>query len=298
LSNSHPMHPVSLSLLVILGVFLACAGAQYSNPIQVGPSTNPAPVTNASIQKVSDLASEMYSRWEVLDQACDPRAVFAVAYLFMTANARRLITDLYFDDGNNMADFILTFATRYITAFDNWASNDTAGVSDPWQIAFNFGAAGHSDVTQDMTLGMNAHINYDLAIATFESGYAVPQWAPDYYRVNDLMNQIDGNVTHALGRYDPQFLNTDFLSEAYFTASVQFVTSWRTGAYATAVAYQAASVVTDPLGLGNTSLAALEATSEATAVAATIPLTIPYLNSTAPARYAYCMTQNKAPIGI
>jgi hypothetical protein len=59
----------------------------------------------------------------------------------------------------------------------------------------------YSDVTQDMTLGMNAHINYDLAIATFESGYAVPQWAPDYYRVNDLMNQIDGNVTHAL--YDP-----------------------------------------------------------------------------------------------
>jgi hypothetical protein len=111
------MHPVSLSLLVILGVFLACAGAQYSNPIQVGPSTNPAPVTNASIQKVSDLASEMYSRWEVLDQACDPRAVFAVAYLFMTANARRLITDLYFDDGNNMADFILSMSKNLYPSF-------------------------------------------------------------------------------------------------------------------------------------------------------------------------------------
>jgi hypothetical protein len=289
------MHLVSL--LVIVGVF-ALVGAQYSNPVQVGPSTNPATVTAASIQKVSDLASEMYSRWEALDQACDPRAPFAVAYLFMTANARRLITNNYFDDGNKMADFIQTFATRYITAYDNWASNNTAGVSQPWQIAFSFAAGGHSDVTQDLTLGMNAHINYDLAIATFESGYAVPQWAPDYYRVNDLMNQIDANVTHALGRYDPQFYNTDFLSQAYFTGSVQFVTSWRTGAYTTAVAYQAASLLTDPLGLGNTSLAALEATSETTAVAAAVPWAIPYLNSTAAARRAYCMTQNQQPIGI
>jgi len=288
------MHPVSLSLLVVL---FACVGAQYSNPVQVGPSTNPAPVTNASLQIVSDLATEMYNRWEVLDQACDPRAAFAVAYLYMTANAKRLITNLYFDDGNKMAGFIHNFATRYITAYDNYADGDLSDVSSPWLVYFNFALDNHSDVTQDLTLGMNAHINYDLGIATYESGYAVPEWAPDFYRVNDLMNQIDGNVTVALGRYDPQFLQTDFLSEAYFTASVQFVTSWRTGAYAEATAYQAASVVTEPLGdVQNDTVAALEATNEALAVTATVPLTIPYPNSTAPSRLAYCMTQNKTPL--
>jgi len=245
---------------------------------------------------MTTLAQNMYNRWYALDQACDPRAVFAVAYLYMTANAKRLITNLYFDDGNNMANFIHVFASRYISAYDNWAAGNLSGVSQPWQIAFSFALGNHSDVTQDMTLGFNAHINYDLAIATYESGYAVPQWAADYYRVNDLMNQIDANVTHALGRYDASFLDTDFLSEAYFTASVQLVTSWRTSAYATAVAYQTATIV--PLPIDGETVAALEVASEATAVLATVPLTIPYPYNTQPARYAYCMTQNQQPIGI
>jgi len=286
------MHRFSLTLFVVL---VACASAQWTNPVELGPSANPAPVTAASIQKVSDLATEMYNRWQALDQVCDPRAVFAVAYLYMTANARRLISNLYFDDGNKMADFITNFAGRYITAYDNYVAGNMSGVSMPWQIAFNFALGNHSDVTEDITLGMNAHINYDLAIATFRSGYAVPQWATDFYRVNDLMNQIDVNITTALGRYDPQFLNTDFLSQAYFTASVQLVTSWRTSAYATALGYQTASPL--PI-LGGTTVAVLQAASLATAVTAATAIALPYLNPTQPARYAYCMTQNQQPIGI
>jgi hypothetical protein len=265
----------------------ALAGAQYSDPAEVGPSTSPAPVTDASIQLVSDIATDMYNRWYALDQACDPRAVFAVAYLYMTANAQRLITELYFDDGNNMANFIQTFSTRYLTAYDNWEAGNMDGVSQPWQINFNFSMGNHSDVTQDITLGMNAHINYDLGIATFEDGYTEPQWAGDYYRVNSLMNQIDGNVTHALGRYDAQFYNTDFLSESYFTASVQAVTSWRSSAYGTAETYQNSPPVGVPV---------LEAAAEESAVTATTPFSVPYEDSTAASRIAYCMTQNQLPL--
>jgi len=182
-----------------------------------------------------------------------------------------------------MVDFVETFAGRYVAAFDAWEAGNFTAVSQPWMIAFNFGASNHSDVTEDLTLGMNAHINYDLSIAAYEEGYAVPQWAPDYYRVNDLMAQIDDNVTHALGRYDPQFYDTDFLHGAYFQASIDFVTSWRTTAYTTSLAYQAALPLTVPL---------LESTNEVVATTAATGIAIPYLYNTAPARVAYCQANH------
>lgn len=120
-------------------------------------------------------------------------------------------------------NILLDFAARYINAYDNYEAGNMSGVSAPWRIYFDFVMGNHSDTTQDITLGMNAHINYDLAIVTYEQGYALPQWTADYYRVNDLMNQIDDNITRSLGRYDAQFYNTDFVSETYFTASEQFV---------------------------------------------------------------------------
>ena len=36
---------------------------------------------------------------------------------------------------------------------------------------FDWAAGGYSNATENLFLGMNSHINYDLAIATWESGY-------------------------------------------------------------------------------------------------------------------------------
>jgi len=275
------------SLLVAVSLcLLSCTDAQG---FTVGPSTHPVPVLQSSMDRISSLASDMYSRWEALDAACDPKAVFAVAYLYMTASAKTLIANNYFDDGNKMTDFIETFAGRYISAFDNWAAGNQANVSAPWAVYFSFCESNRSDTTQDLTLGMNAHINFDLGVAAYEEGYAVPEWQDDYYRVNDLMADIDNNVTHALGRYDAQFYNTDWLSEAYFQASIDFVTSWRTTAYVSALAYQNA-LTPDAAQL-------LIDADEATVSVVAAGLAIPYLIPTAPSRIAYCQ-ENHYPLVV
>lgn len=255
----------------------SCASGQG---FTIGPSTHPAPVSQSAITRTTNLATDMYNRWVALDAQCDPRAVFAVAYLFMTHNARILIQNNYFDDGNKMADFIETFAARYVDAFDSWEAGHRANVSMPWAVYFTHCASLRSDVTQDITIGMNAHINYDLAIAAYQEGYAVSQWRDDYYRINDLMAQIDPNITYALGRYDAQFYNTDFLSLVYFQASIDFVTSWRTSAYATAIGYKnALTSITRNL---------LIKTSEVATAATATGLAIPYPYRTDTTRVPYC----------
>lgn len=298
--------------VLALVLFVSLCRGQYPVAPPFGPSAHPKAVSAAKIAKIQNLAAEMHNRWLVLDQTCDPRAVFAVAYLYMTHSAANLVSNGYFDDGNKMADFISNFAQRYITAYDNYAAGNMAGVSRPWAIYFNALTSNRSDVTQDVTLGMNAHINYDLGIVAYERGYARPNLTADYYRVNDLMAQVDLDITASLGRYDPQFYNTDFVSQTYFTASVQMVTSWRTTAYAEAVAYQTAAdttgavtgvvtgIVTGLLGGTNgvtgATVASLQLASEAAAVAAAIPFAVPYPYSTAASRVAYCMTQNTLPL--
>lgn len=281
--------------VLVAFVVLSCACAAYGQGFTVGPSPNPRPVTQDAIRRITRIAQDMRNRWEALDADCDPRAVFAVAYLFMTANAKKLVQNRYFDDGNKMVDFVSAFAGRYISAFDAWQNGDQDDVSLPWAVYYNFLASNRSDVTQDITIGMNAHINYDLAIAAYEQGYAVPQWRDDYYRVNDLMAMVDDNVTHALGRYDPQFYNTDFVSLTYFQASIDFVTSWRSSAYATAVGYQTAATSTGVVPVpGVTPLAVrtLQAANEVSIAATGQSIAIPYPYRTDTQRKAYCQANH------
>lgn len=70
--------------------------------------------------------------------------------------------------------------------------------------------------------------------------------------------------------------------------------SWRTYAYTTAVSYQTAATAL-PL-LSNVTVQTLEAAALTAAVAASVPLVIPYVYNTQTSRYAYCMSQNSMPV--
>jgi len=271
-----------LSLLFVL--LLVCYVSSQIPTSTVGPSSHPAAVLPSSLYKIGNLSADMYARWLAYDTACDPKAVFTVAYLFMTANAKKLVENNYFDDGNKMVDFIMAFAGRFLDATNEWEKGHTRNVSLPWMVYFNSCESNRSDVTEDITIGMNAHINFDLAVAAYQQGYAVPEWQEDYFRINDLMAQVDDNVTHALGRYDPQFYNTDFVSGTYFEASIQLVTSWRTSAYTTAVGYQNALLpsLVPPLELAN----------EISVGGVGQAIAVPYPCETAPSRIAYCQANH------
>lgn len=47
------------------------------------------------------------ARWEALDADCDPNAVFALTYIYMTYGVKMLLAVDYFDDGNQMANMTI-----------------------------------------------------------------------------------------------------------------------------------------------------------------------------------------------
>jgi len=148
----------------------------------------------------------MRNRWEDLDADCSPLAPFALIYLFMTNGAKEYLENGYFDDGDAMVEFIDRFAGRYSAAIDAWlAGASSSDITPPWRTAFRHADTNRSAVYQDMFLGFNAHINYDLAIIVYQMRWKAAE-KPDYDRVNDLLTDITSRVAEEIGnRYDPSF---------------------------------------------------------------------------------------------
>lgn len=73
-----------------------------------------------------------------------------------------------FDDNERMKRLDVIFANRYINAYYGWKNNKE--ISKSWEIAFKFAVEDTSSmIMQHLLLGMNAHINLDLGIATVDA---------------------------------------------------------------------------------------------------------------------------------
>lgn len=112
----------------------------------------------------SDTLEQMQSliaRWRL---AQDPRATFLRCYHMMTTNVVAAVEGGQFHDPPWVAHLLHHFATYYFAALDKYeqAKVDTPAV---WLDAFErTSRAGHSSL-QNLMLGVNAHINYDLVLA-------------------------------------------------------------------------------------------------------------------------------------
>ena len=110
---------------------------------------------------------------------------FALLYLRTTEGMR---------DANNEGEFsdprfwdtrvIPTFANSYLDAYAAWRRGDLRAVDPAWRIAFR-ADRGRLNCTQLLYLGINAHVNNDLAFMVEEMGarYAYP----DHRHVDDVL---------------------------------------------------------------------------------------------------------------
>jgi hypothetical protein len=83
----------------------------------------------------------------------------------VTRTVRQRIGTGYFADDARMEVMDVTFAGRYLTAFQQWRVGDPA-ISACWKVAFDAVADPTLVILQNLLVGMNAHITYDLGIAT------------------------------------------------------------------------------------------------------------------------------------
>ncbi|MGH4019482.1 MAG: DUF5995 family protein [Pseudonocardiaceae bacterium] len=100
----------------------------------------------------------------------DRRGVFVVAYLKITQELQRRIDANQFHNSHWVADYGVAFANRYHQALAAYEREDRASVPEPWRISLDTSKAGSGLVMQDLMLGINAHINHDLAFALHEVG--------------------------------------------------------------------------------------------------------------------------------
>ncbi|WP_440991766.1 DUF5995 family protein [Haloarchaeobius baliensis] len=123
-----------------------------------------------AFETVQDATRRLDTLESRLRERGDRRAVFLTIYVRMTREVHDGIETGRFADPAWMRRYLVTFANYYRRAFLAFETGDVAAVPDPWRVAF--GASMHDEtlVVQDAFLGVNAHINYDLALALEDVG--------------------------------------------------------------------------------------------------------------------------------
>lgn len=149
----------------------------------------------------------------------DRRAVFLRLYYIMTLEVHAAINGLGAYEGRTVfldppwvEKLSGKFASLYFRSLDTFGRDPSEDVERAWKIAYKVVRDGSSTVVQDALLGMNAHINYDLARAIASNldpgeldDYPTLQRRKfDHDQVNNLLLRTLGPVQEVLARdYGP-----------------------------------------------------------------------------------------------
>jgi hypothetical protein len=125
---------------------------------------------------------------------------FAALYKRMTAAVAQGIQQHAFEDGPRMERLDIIFAKRYTDAYDAYYSGHPCSAS--WKFAFDCCANNKLTVIQHLLIGINTHINLDLAIAAALTcpGNAINALQHDFNKINDVINALMNDVQESLCR--------------------------------------------------------------------------------------------------
>lgn len=185
-------------------------------------------------------------------QACgDRRAIFLDCYLRMTRNMLAALAAGEFHDGAWVDRLLCRFADYY---FDALAAYDRTDPATPpvWRIAHDAAALPGTMTLQNLLLGVNAHINYDLVLTLVE--VLAPEWDTlaevdrhtryvDYTYVNDVIARtIDVVQDEIIERATPALrLVDDLLGPVDEWVTEKVIVDWREEVWRHAVAMLAAT---------------------------------------------------------
>ncbi|WP_410765680.1 DUF5995 family protein [Haloferax sp. DFSO60] len=156
------------------------------------PSAEILELTGAPFLDVADVHDRLSALEALLYDRGDRRAAFLTIYARVTSEVKDGIETGSFHDSAWVTDYLVTFADHYRRAFDAFERGDTTVVPDPWQLSFETALAGDSLVLQDVLLGVNAHVNYDLALALHEVGIDPnrTQKYEDHRAINHVLQRL------------------------------------------------------------------------------------------------------------
>lgn len=128
--------------------------------------------------------------------------LFAYIYRRTTAEIQAEIQRQNFEDNERLEQMDVEFANLYLDAFRNY--HDGRPASKSWEFAFK---AKDEPLTilQHIMMGINTHINLDLAIATSISmtNQELNDIEGDFTKVNDILFNITNEMQDRLSRVSP-----------------------------------------------------------------------------------------------
>lgn len=161
---------------------------------------------------------------------------FAALYLRMTIAVKEGILAGKFEDAKRMELLDVCFAERYTTAWDSYSKKQPCTQS--WQFTFDSTKNPDLIVLQCLLLGINTHINLDLAIAaaTIAPGDSIYKLEKDFNRINDIIGSLMDDIQECLTRiWQPMRLLVPLANGKQYAALNFSIDKARTAAWSNAV---------------------------------------------------------------
>lgn len=154
------------------------------------------------MQQTDQVVQQMVTRAQNWETAGDKRYIFLRCYSMMSANMAVAIQEGRFAHSSWVATLMLRFADYYFDALEHYDQNPVQAPA-VWRQVHDVARLPDMHVLQNLLLGVNAHINYDLPLALYDCLHG--EWAgldetTKRSRQNDheTVNQIIGDTIDAV----------------------------------------------------------------------------------------------------
>ena len=124
--------------------------------------------------------------------------LFTMLYREVTARIKEGIADGSFQDGERMEKLDVIFANRYLRAYYQYKAKEKA--SSCWDFSFQQAESFWPIVVQHLLLGINAHVNLDLGIASAEVSTVenINDLESDFNQINIILSNLVEHVEKCL----------------------------------------------------------------------------------------------------
>jgi hypothetical protein len=181
---------------------------------------------------IHEVIAELERIMDICERTGNRLGYFAALYHKVTCRVRDGIANGEFEDGVRMERLDVTFANRYIHAWQRAQAGEAPSM--PWAVAFKAGKSRRTLVLQHLLLGMNAHINLDLGMAAVETAGpdGLPAIRKDFNAINGILALLTGDVMSSLRRVSPLLSLMGLHATRYNSILIQFsISNARDGAW-------------------------------------------------------------------
>ncbi|MEL1255145.1 DUF5995 family protein [Flavobacterium sp. DGU38] len=149
----------------------------------------------ATIDEVIVLLDEII---EISKQEQSALGLFTALYREVTLKVKEGIQNGSFQNGERMEKLDVIFANRYLKAYYQYKAKQKA--SECWEFSFQQAETFWPIVVQHLLLGINAHVNLDLGIASAEVSTAenIKDLESDFNQINIILSNLVEHVEKCL----------------------------------------------------------------------------------------------------